>query len=55
MSITGILKNTPIWAVKSDQAISSDGSIGLPSLRFKNATARGVSMSSSMLSFHVLP
>jgi hypothetical protein len=43
MSISGISKNSvPLYAVNSDQAILQDGTVGLPSLRFKNALASGI-------------
>jgi hypothetical protein len=43
MSISGITKNSvPLWAVNSDQVILADGTVGLPSARFKNALASGI-------------
>ena len=43
MSISGISKNSvPLWAVNSDQVILADGTVGLPSGRFKNALASGI-------------
>ena len=43
MSISGISKNSvPLWAVNSDQVILADGTVGLPSARFKNALASGI-------------
>jgi hypothetical protein len=48
MSISGISKNSvPLWAVNSDQVILADGTVGLPSARFKNALASGLYLSNS--------
>jgi len=43
MSISGISKNSvPLYAVSGDQAILQDRTVGLPSLRFKNALSSGI-------------
>jgi hypothetical protein len=50
MSISGISKNSvPLWAVNTDQVISADGTVGLPSARFKNALASGIYQSHSSI------
>jgi len=39
------INSVPLWAVNSDRAILADGTIGLPSLRFKNSSSSGIHQS----------